>query len=86
MSEQERDSANRNVSESDANAVQSAGAASGEFVTKLFEYDGGRQVTVYVPPETPEAIVFAGDGQRIAKWGRLWARPDDQTNFLYHGE
>ena len=47
------------------------GAGSGEFVTDKFEYDGGRQVTVYVPPRPPEAIVFAGDGQRIAKWGRL---------------
>ncbi|MFN7918838.1 MAG: alpha/beta hydrolase-fold protein [Bryobacteraceae bacterium] len=42
-----------------------------EFVTEMFEYDGGRQVTVYVPSEPPEAIVFAGDGQRIAEWGRL---------------
>ncbi len=47
------------------------GIASGEFVTGSFEYDGGRQVTVYVPPDPPEAIVFAGDGQRISKWGRL---------------
>jgi enterochelin esterase-like enzyme len=34
----------------------------GELVTETFEYDGGRQVTVYVPPEPPEAVVFAGDG------------------------
>lgn len=47
------------------------GAASGEFVSERFEYDGGRQVTAYVPPGRPEAVVFAGDGQRIAKWGRL---------------
>ncbi len=37
----------------------------------MFEYDGGRQVTVYVPRDPPEAIVFAGDGQRISKWGQL---------------
>jgi enterochelin esterase-like enzyme len=42
-----------------------------EFVTETFEYDGGRQVTVYVPPDPPKAIIFAGDGQRIATWGRL---------------
>jgi hypothetical protein len=36
----------------------------------MFEFDGGRQVTVYVPPNLPEAIVFAGDGQGISKWGR----------------
>ncbi len=40
----------------------------GELVIETFEYDGGRQVTVYVPPEPPEAIVFAGDGQRISQW------------------
>jgi enterochelin esterase-like enzyme len=48
-----------------------AGGVSGEFVTETFGYDGGRQVTVYVPPNPPEGIVFAGDGQRISKWGRL---------------
>jgi enterochelin esterase-like enzyme len=41
----------------------------GEFVTESFEYDGGRQVTVYVPPDPPEAVVFAGDGQLISQWG-----------------
>jgi len=34
----------------------------GEFVTETFAYDGGRQVTVYVPPAPPESVVFAGDG------------------------
>jgi enterochelin esterase-like enzyme len=43
----------------------------GAFVGETFEYDGGRQVTVYVPPDPPEAIVFAADGQRLAHWGRL---------------
>jgi enterochelin esterase-like enzyme len=41
----------------------------GELVTETFEYDGGRQVTVYVPPDRPEAVVFAGDGQLISQWG-----------------
>ena len=41
----------------------------GEFVTETFDYDGGRQVTVYIPPDPPEAIVFAGDGQMISQWG-----------------
>src|SRR6478672_4908676 len=40
-----------------------------EFVTETFEYDGGRQVTVYIPIDPPEAIVFAGDGQGISQWG-----------------
>jgi enterochelin esterase-like enzyme len=43
--------------------------AAGELVTETFEYDGGRQVTVYIPPDPPEAIVFASDGQLIAQWG-----------------
>jgi enterochelin esterase-like enzyme len=41
----------------------------GELVTETFDYDAGRQVTVYVPPRPPEAIVFAGDGQLISQWG-----------------
>ena len=41
----------------------------GKLVTETFEYDGGRQVTVYVPPDPPEAVVFAGDGQLISQWG-----------------
>jgi enterochelin esterase-like enzyme len=41
----------------------------GELVTEAFEYDGGRQVTVYVPPAPAEAVVFAGDGQLISQWG-----------------
>jgi enterochelin esterase-like enzyme len=45
---------------------------SGTFVTEtLREYDGGRQVTVYVPPDPPEAIIFAADGQGFSKWGRF---------------
>jgi enterochelin esterase-like enzyme len=40
-------------------------------VTETLAYDGGRQVTVYLPSQPPEAIVFAGDGQRIATWGHL---------------
>jgi pimeloyl-ACP methyl ester carboxylesterase len=41
----------------------------GELVTETFDYDGGRRVTVYVPPDPPEAVVFAGDGQGISRWG-----------------
>jgi hypothetical protein len=41
----------------------------GEIVTEVFGYDGGRQVSVYIPPKAPEAVVFAGDGQGISKWG-----------------
>jgi enterochelin esterase-like enzyme len=41
----------------------------GTLVTETFAYDGGRPVTVYVPPDPPEAVVFAGDGQLISSWG-----------------
>jgi enterochelin esterase-like enzyme len=41
----------------------------GELVTETHPYDGGRQVTVYVPPDPPEAVVFAGDGQLLSSWG-----------------
>ena len=68
----------------------------GRLVTETFEYDGGRQVTAYVPPAPPEAIVFAGDGQLIASWGGVLEaagvpptlvvgahRPDDETLRLH---
>ncbi len=41
----------------------------GELVTATFGYDGGRQVTVYVPADRPEAVVFAGDGELVSQWG-----------------
>ena len=47
-----------------------------EIVTKTFDYDGGRQVTVYVPPDPPEAIVFAGDGQMISQWDEFLEAAD----------
>jgi enterochelin esterase-like enzyme len=48
----------------------------GELVTESFAYDGGRQVTVYVPPTHPEAVVFAGDGELISSWGDLVEGPN----------
>jgi enterochelin esterase-like enzyme len=43
----------------------------GELFTETLEYDGGRQVTAYVPAAAAEAVVFAGDGQLIPSWGGL---------------
>ncbi|HVF12887.1 MAG TPA: alpha/beta hydrolase-fold protein [Actinomycetota bacterium] len=34
----------------------------GELVEEKFDYDGGRLVTVYVPPSPPEAVVYCADG------------------------
>jgi hypothetical protein len=43
----------------------------GDLVTETFGYDGGRQVTVYLPPSPPEGVVFTGDGQLISQWGAV---------------
>lgn len=48
----------------------------GRLVTESLDYDGGRQVTAYVPAAPAEAIVFSGDGQLIAPWGEMLERPD----------
>jgi enterochelin esterase-like enzyme len=37
-------------------------AIAGQLVTDTLDYDGGRQVTVYLPPDPAEAVVFAADG------------------------
>jgi enterochelin esterase-like enzyme len=54
----------------------------GEFVTETFDYDGGRQVTVYVPPYPPEAIVFAVDGQMISQWGAFLEAADVPSTMI----
>jgi len=59
-----------------------ADAIVGEFVTETFDYDDRRQVTVYVPPVPPEAIVFAGDGQMISPWGRLLEAADVPATMI----
>jgi enterochelin esterase-like enzyme len=41
----------------------------GDLVTETFDYDGGRLVAAYIPPDRPEAVIFAGDGQLIGQWG-----------------
>jgi enterochelin esterase-like enzyme len=46
-------------------------SSTGEFVTETLDYDGGRQVTAYVPPAPFEAVVFAGDGQSVSQWGSV---------------
>jgi enterochelin esterase-like enzyme len=59
-----------------------AEAIHGEFVTERFDYDAGRQATVYVPPVRPEAIVFAGDGQMISQWGRFLEAADVPSSMI----
>jgi len=48
----------------------------GQLVTEALEYDGGRPVTVYIPPDSPQGIVFAGDGQLISRWGGVLEATD----------
>ncbi|HEX7825361.1 MAG TPA: esterase, partial [Mycobacterium sp.] len=60
-------------------------AVSGRFVTEAFDYDGGRHVTVYVPPDPPEAIVVAGDGQVISRWGALLEAAGDLPSTMIVG-
>ena len=59
-----------------------ADSIAGELVTEMFDYDGGRQVTVYVPPDRPEAIVFAGDGQMISQWGGFLESADVPSTMI----
>ena len=54
----------------------------GELITETFEYDGGRQVTVYVPPDPPEAVVYAADGQLIAPWGAALEAADVPSTMI----
>jgi enterochelin esterase-like enzyme len=82
MEKQAPNHVNRKLGESDRAAAKPTGAALGEFVTERFEYDGGRQVTVYVPPDPPAAIVFAGDGQGISKWGRMLEQADVPSTMI----
>jgi hypothetical protein len=60
INKQECNNDNREISELDGASAKPVDAVAGAFVTETFEYDGGRQVTAYVPLDPPEAIVFAG--------------------------
>jgi pimeloyl-ACP methyl ester carboxylesterase len=51
-------------------------STAGEFITETLEYDGGRQVSAYVPAAAAEAVVFAGDGQSITSWGEALEAAD----------
>jgi hypothetical protein len=54
----------------------------GELVTETFDYDGGRHVTVYVPPNPPDAVVFAGDGQGISAWAGFLEAADVPSTMI----
>ena len=91
MKKQAHNPVNRKLSESDETGSKPTGAVSGEFVTETFEYDGGRQVTVYVPPDPPEAIGFEPERfaahekffvNDVRRWTESWfgvALPAERT-------
>ena len=54
----------------------------GGLVTETLDFDGGRQVTAYVPSAPPEAVVFAGDGQLIAAWGGVLEAADSPPTVI----
>src|SRR5215475_14688335 len=82
MMKQTHDDLDHKQSDSEGAPRKPADAVSGAFVTETFEYDGGRQVTVYVPRDPPEAIVFAGDGQMISQWGGLLEAADVPATMI----
>jgi enterochelin esterase-like enzyme len=51
-------------------------STAGEFITETLAYDGGRQVSAYVPAAAAEAVVFAGDGQLITSWAAVLEAAD----------
>jgi enterochelin esterase-like enzyme len=54
----------------------------GELIVETFDYDDARQVTVYMPPEPPTAVIFAGDGQRISQWGGFLEAADAPPTMI----
>jgi pimeloyl-ACP methyl ester carboxylesterase len=54
----------------------------GDLVAEMFDYDGGRQVTAYIPPDPPEAVIIAGDGQLIAQWGETLETADVLSTMI----
>jgi len=54
----------------------------GELITETFEYDGGREVTVYRPADPPDVVVFSGDGQLISQWGEVVAAAGGPSTMI----
>lgn len=53
-----------------------------QLLSEMLDYDGGRQITVYVPAAPPEAVVFCGDGQLIAPWGESLEAADLPSTMI----
>lgn len=49
----------------------------GTLITESLAFHGSaRKVSVYVPADPPEGVVYAGDGQEVAQWGAILAGAD----------
>jgi enterochelin esterase-like enzyme len=57
-------------------------SVAGELITETLAYDGGRQVTVYVPPAPAEAVVFAGDGHLVSEWSASLEAADATSTMI----
>jgi len=58
------------------------GAVAGELVTETLEYDDGRRVTVYIPPDPPDGVVFAGDGHLTSQWAGVLEAADVPSTMI----
>ena len=54
----------------------------GELVSETFPFDGGRQVSVYVPTRPVETILYCGDGQLLPAWGSDLEREDLPSTMI----
>ena len=54
----------------------------GELITDSLKYDGGRKITVYIPPAQAEAIVFAGDGHLVSQWASSLEAADVPSTMI----
>ena len=58
-------------------------STAGTMVTEILDYDGGRQVSVYVPPRPADSIVYAADGQwHIARLTEALERADLASTMI----
>lgn len=57
-------------------------SSAGELVTERFGFGGGRLVTVYVPPDPPEVVVFSGDGQLVSQWAGALGAADVPSTMI----
>ena len=63
-------------------ASESMVGSMSRLVTERLDFDGGREVSVYVPARAVEVIVFAGDGQTLAQWGEDLERPELPSTMI----